>query len=159
MAQQLDTQGPLARRKALVARLMAQMQGLPQTPGTSVPGMGSGVRSAPAFMGGATQAFRAHLQNAPRLGGSVAPADRGGPQATPAGLPGTAGSPVFQGGGTPAPVSQAPPPAPPPSAPPPGEWTQQGFVSEEAMAAFNSMDEGSQARILANPVARRRYFL
>ena len=166
----LDLGSSLARRKALIAKLMAQMQG--QTGGGGSRRAGYSTNFAqigqPA-RAGAPQAHpftRAATEGA-RMGAAPANLVSTGVGEMPAGP--TPGG-VAVGADT-RPPEQTPqgddrPPAGeqsgliPPSTSGGGvePWQQQGFVSQAAFDEFNSLDEINQMRVFQNPVARARYF-
>lgn len=151
-APSIDTQGPLMRRKSLIAKLLAQMQGgqggtdtpvqLPRRGGTAMP---SGA--------GAMAVRPSNLEPRSSLIASLVAPKWAAPNQPEATRP--PDQPAIAGGGS----------APPPAEPPPSEtatatqpWQDAGFMSSDLYDVWNSMDDTEQARIRANPVARRRFF-
>lgn len=141
MAQMLDSQGPLNRRKALVARLMSQMSRASYSGGHA--GGGVGITGS-------------HINPAGRFAAPAMPLVPANPSLpAPAAPPPFREGPPVPAGDVQAPTEEGPGEAPAQVAP---EWQSAGFISQDAMASFNGLDESSQQRILQNPVARRRFF-
>ena len=166
----IDTQAPLMRRKALIEKLMTQLsqQGgqqsginapqitLGKIAGNAMPGKGPG-------SAGTNPLRPENLEPRSALIQGLQPAHWMASNQT---------APDYQAPNEP--VAQQPAPAPPPPvnvAPAPSPaitpgggaaplptWQQQNFLSESAMNAFMQMSESEQARVMANPVYRRRYY-
>lgn len=144
----IDTQGPLARRKALIAKLMAQLSGQSMPDGApqmrAMPARAMPIPSGAGAMSIRPGNLEPRSAMIPGLRSAFSQV-QGVNDPTP-----PPPAPPAQGGGE-------PPPAPEPAAAP-AQWESEGYVSQGAYNAFNSMQPEEQARILANPVARRRYF-
>jgi hypothetical protein len=143
MAALLDTQGPLTRRKALIARLMGQMQGGQPGQPRSLAGLASGIPG--------TRITLPHLTEGARAANPNVVANR-----RSEGVSRISELPFAPSASDPVPTQQ--PQGGAPGAPQASPWQSGGYVSPDAYNVFSNLDEGAQARILANPVARRRYF-
>lgn len=160
----LDLGSSLARRKALIAKLMGQMGGQGQGGtrkaafSTGFSQLGQPVRAGAANAPGFTRAFQAGAPQGIAASGLAsanvaAPADTLGE--APAQLPAPAQeTPGAQAGEQ----SDLLPPEPSAAAGGAQPWQTQGFVSESAFNQFMGLNEVDQMRIFQNPAARARYF-
>ena len=146
----IDTQGPLVRRKALISKLMAQLQGGGASSPPSVPKTRSG---NPIPSGAGAMAIRpGNLESRSSL---VSGLIGGGP---PPQVPGPVAAPAPVAAPLPTPAALPTPEAAfePPAAP--AQWQNEGFLSQELFDSFNRLSDYERERIQLSPHLRRRYY-